>query len=184
MPVQIGAPSHSFSDPTGLLSDCHRRIEVFLDALAAVAGLGGQALSGEARRSLELALRYFREAAPKHTADEEVSLFPLLRSLPGSDLQAAISQLDALQADHRFADPLHALVDQLGLRYLQNSRLSAQEAGQFRESVHKLQVMYRRHIAIEDEQIFTVAARILSPEHKKQIAREMAERRSLKPVVR
>ena len=31
MPVQIGAQSHSFSDPTGLLSDCHRRIEMFLE---------------------------------------------------------------------------------------------------------------------------------------------------------
>jgi hypothetical protein len=30
MPVQIGAKTHNFSDPTGLLSDCHRRIEMFL----------------------------------------------------------------------------------------------------------------------------------------------------------
>jgi hypothetical protein len=28
MPVQIGAKAHTFSDPTGLLSDCHRRIEM------------------------------------------------------------------------------------------------------------------------------------------------------------
>jgi hypothetical protein len=33
MPVQIGAKAHSFSDPTGLLSDCHRRIEMFLGSL-------------------------------------------------------------------------------------------------------------------------------------------------------
>lgn len=33
MPVQIGAKAHSFSDPTGLLSDCHRRIEMFLESL-------------------------------------------------------------------------------------------------------------------------------------------------------
>lgn len=37
MPVQVGAPVHSFSDPTGLLSDCHRRIEMFLGALQSVA---------------------------------------------------------------------------------------------------------------------------------------------------
>jgi len=29
MPVQIGANAHSVSDPTGPLSDCHRRIEMF-----------------------------------------------------------------------------------------------------------------------------------------------------------
>ena len=34
MPVQIGAPGHNFSDPTGLLSDGHRRIEMFLRVLS------------------------------------------------------------------------------------------------------------------------------------------------------
>jgi hypothetical protein len=37
MPVQIGTTTHSFSDPTGLLSDCHRRIEMFLGVLQTVA---------------------------------------------------------------------------------------------------------------------------------------------------
>jgi hypothetical protein len=37
MPVQIGAKGHSFSDPTGLLSDCQRRIEMFLGSLQRVA---------------------------------------------------------------------------------------------------------------------------------------------------
>ena len=37
MPVQIGAKAHNFTDPTGLLSDCHRRVEMFLGALGAVA---------------------------------------------------------------------------------------------------------------------------------------------------
>jgi hypothetical protein len=37
MPVQIGAKTHNFTDPTGLLSDCHRRVEMFLGTLEAVA---------------------------------------------------------------------------------------------------------------------------------------------------
>ena len=28
MPVQIGSKANDFSDPTGLMSDCHRRIEM------------------------------------------------------------------------------------------------------------------------------------------------------------
>ena len=39
MPVQIGAKTHNFTDPTGLLSDCHRRVEMFLGTLEAVAGV-------------------------------------------------------------------------------------------------------------------------------------------------
>ena len=81
MPVQIGAQTHNFSDPTGLLSDCHRRIEMFLGTLERVASVIDRPLTEETRPALESALRYFREAAPKHTADEEESLFPRLRQM-------------------------------------------------------------------------------------------------------
>jgi Hemerythrin HHE cation binding domain len=81
MPVQIGAKNHEYSEPLGLLSDCHRRIEMFLVSLSAIAKVAGPPLNDEGRRALENALRYFREAAPKHTADEEQSLFPRLSGL-------------------------------------------------------------------------------------------------------
>ena len=78
MPIVIGAKRESdFTGPLGMLSDCHRRIEMFLNVL--VQGCrtraGGGVLNEEHRGPLETALRYFREAAPKHTADEEESLF-------------------------------------------------------------------------------------------------------------
>ena len=76
MPVQIGAPVHSFSDPTGLLSDCHRRIEMFLGALQSAAPFLAESPNVETRASLAMASHYFREAAPKHNADEEESLSP------------------------------------------------------------------------------------------------------------
>lgn len=61
MPVQIGAKAHPFSDPTGLLSDCHRRIEMFLRALEGVASVIDRPLTEETRAALKSALRYFRE---------------------------------------------------------------------------------------------------------------------------
>jgi hypothetical protein len=37
MPITLGAkPDHGFDHPLGLLSDCHRRIEGFLDVLVRV----------------------------------------------------------------------------------------------------------------------------------------------------
>jgi len=78
MPVVIGAkPENSFAEPIGLLEDCHRRIERFLSVLAQLSGQ--VSLTADQRASLETALRYFREAAPKHTADEEETLFPRFR---------------------------------------------------------------------------------------------------------
>ena len=49
MPVQIGAQVHNFFDPTGLLSDCHRRIEMFLRALEGVASVVDRTLTEETR---------------------------------------------------------------------------------------------------------------------------------------
>ncbi len=82
MPVVIGAkPESGFRDPIGLLTDCHRRVERFLSVLVQVgAQTQGGSLTSEQRTALETALRYFRDAAPKHTADEEESLFPRLRA--------------------------------------------------------------------------------------------------------
>ena len=85
MPVQIGAPTHNFTDPTGLLSDCHRRVEMFLGTLEAVANVIDRPATEESRRALESALRYFAQAAPKHTADEEESLTAGIDKRRGSD---------------------------------------------------------------------------------------------------
>ncbi len=179
MAVQIGAKSHSFSDPTGLLSDCHRRVEMFMRSLCQVADAADQPLTDETRRALDLSLRYFRESAPKHTADEEESLFPRLRRISDPELQAALARLDKLEADHRWAEPLHASVDALGLKYLEARHLSAEDAQQFRNAVRQLQEMYARHIEVEDRDVFPVAKKVLNPQMQQEIGYEMEARRGL-----
>src|SRR6202051_4820731 len=91
MPIVIGAKRESdFTDPIGMLGDCHRRIEMFLNMLVRVAEQAhGEALNEEQRGALETALRYFREAAPKHTADEEERLFPRLRDRKSTRLNSS-----------------------------------------------------------------------------------------------
>lgn len=177
MPVQIGAKTHSFSDPTALLSDCHRRIEMFLGTLEKIAVDVEHPLSDDSRRALESALRYFREAAPKHTADEEDSVFPRLRQSGDAEMRTALTTLEALERDHRRADSLHAQVDVLGKRCLQQGPLSPTEARHFRGAVAELASIYKEHIRVEDDQIFPIAARLLSQADKAIIADEMAHRR-------
>jgi hemerythrin-like domain-containing protein len=178
MPVQIGASVHNFSDPTGLLSDCHRRIEAFVGSLEAVAKTIDRPLTVEAGRALDSALRYFREAAPKHTADEEESLFPRLRRTHQPDVQSALASLEALEKDHRWAEPLHAEVERLGKQYLATGSLVQSEVEAFRDAVNRLASMYRQHIRIEDTTIFPVAARLLSQTEQAAIGAEMAARRT------
>lgn len=182
MPVTIGAKIDSdFSDPLGMLSDCHRRIERFLQALAAVvAEAKGGALSAEQRRALENSLRYFREAAPKHTADEEESLFPVLRRSGGSDAEPLLKQVDALEKDHDFASNTHAEVERLGQKWLADGSLSAQEIDALSGHVASLVELYRQHIECEDSIVFPAAAKILSDADRARIGIEMAARRSVR----
>jgi len=179
MPVQIGAKAHSFSDPTGLLSDCHRRIEMFLGALQNIAKVIDCPLTSEARAALESALRYFRESAPKHTADEEESLFPRLRRLQDPEIEGALATLDALEGDHRKAEALHAEVDALGIQCLDHESLPVKNADRFRRAVSDLASIYAEHIRVEDEVVFPAAKRRLSSPQQSAIANEMASRRNL-----
>jgi iron-sulfur cluster repair protein YtfE (RIC family) len=108
-----GRPDHGFDEPLGLLSDCHRRIEHFLEILMTVdRQASGGPLTAAQRQDLDAALRYFATAAPTHTADEEESLFPRLRA---TDVAGhTIPVLARLEQDHDAADRRHRAVDYLG----------------------------------------------------------------------
>lgn len=181
MPVQIGAKTHSFSDPTALLSDCHRRIEMFVGTLQKIAAHIDQPLPTDARSALESSLHYFREAAPKHTADEEESVFPRLRQSSDPDMKNALTTLDKLEQEHDRANALHAQVAVLGRQCLEAGSFSPLQARQFRAALAELASIYRTHVAVEEGVVFPIAGRILSPEDKAKIAVEMAERRDRAP---
>lgn len=185
--LQINAPrEHTFSEPLGLLSDCHRRIKRFLEILLRVTQtLRTEELTPDARNALETALRYFRDAAPIHTKDEEESLFPRLRevaSAEGEDAQQirqALATVDRLEADHDIADVSHALIDVLGKRWLEQGRLSESEIEQLEAELNTLRKFYEDHIEVEDNELFPLAAKVLDEPQLETVGREMAKRRGV-----
>ncbi|MGE0494368.1 MAG: hemerythrin domain-containing protein [Vulcanimicrobiota bacterium] len=177
MYVQIGAsPEHDFEQPLGLLSDCHRRIEHFLGVLLKVAREAppGETLAEPFRRALEVALTYFREAAPRHTQDEEESLFPRLRRAGGQH-----PALDTLESDHQEAEAMHYLVDGLASLWLDAGRLQLVQRALLAATLSRLERLYADHIRLEDEGLFPLAAELLDPGQLAEIGREMAQRRGL-----
>ena len=136
-------------------------------------------IAEDERRALDAALRYFREAAPKHNADEEESLFPRLCSVPHPEVRSALADLARLEQEHGWAVPLHAEVDRLGQQWLFEARLAREQARAFQSAVDKLESMYGTHIEFEDRTLFPLAARVLSPAQRTEIAQEMAKRRNL-----
>jgi iron-sulfur cluster repair protein YtfE (RIC family) len=205
MGIVIGAkPESSFADPLGLLSDCHRRIEKFLQTLVLIVTQvqdataiadrerkeedegGGvhlpydsTALSEDQRHALEVALRYFREAAPRHTRDEEESLFPKMRACGGAEARATLAAIDALEADHDRADEGHAEVERLGCKWLAEGQLTRHEIAGLREFLEGLQSLYQKHIKIEDTQIFPLAGEVLDAPTIRAVGQEMAARRGI-----
>jgi hemerythrin-like domain-containing protein len=179
MPITIGRrPDHSFDTPLGLLSDCHRRIEYFLAVLIAVdRRVDGGSLTQPHRAELEAALQYFATAAPRHTADEEESLFPRLRQSADPAAVQALETVERLARDHEKVEPRHAAVDRLVRQWLDRDRLEADEARALRGHLTELQAIYEQHIAVEDRELFPVAASVLSAAELADIGDEMAARR-------
>jgi hemerythrin-like domain-containing protein len=181
MPVQIGAPRESsFNQPFQLLSDCHRRVEMFLGVLGQLARSRPSRLNQDQTGALERALDYFRDAAPKHTADEEESVFPRLRGLSSPQAGEAVRIIEKLESHHVDANLLHRMVDTLGRKWLGQGTLDTDEMTAFAAHVSSLESMYREHIALEDQALFPLAETLLSPETAAEIGREMAERRRIR----
>jgi hemerythrin-like domain-containing protein len=183
MPVTLGArPEHGFDQPLGLLSDCHRRIESFLGMMIRVLeqSNGGRGpLTREARAAMEAALRYFDVAAPRHTQDEEQSLFPRLRASDDPDAHAVLQRIESLEVDHRHAEAMHEEVNRLCRKWLDAGSLEAEELRRLGELLGGLRATYARHIALEDTELFPLAARVLDRRQLAEVGREMARRRGV-----
>jgi hemerythrin-like domain-containing protein len=159
------------------------RIEHFLDVLVMVhAQTGGGSLTALQRKQLEGAIRYFSTAAPRHTADEEQSLFPKLRASHDPAAGAVLEILDRLEHDHDDADVRHREVDRLGRAWLDHGTLPASDADALHDHLQALKALYDVHIRIEDRELFPAAGRVLTPGELEAIGQEMAARRSHQPL--
>lgn len=181
MAVNLGdKPLAGFGEPIEMMKDCHRRIEHFLDVLRRVeAQFGEDELSDEGRRALAASLNYFANFAPRHTADEEQSLFPRMRRSNDPHARAVMADLESLEHDHRRCDECHALVDGVVRNWLETGHLDVGQRQQLRSALDELASIYAAHIQLEEQRIFAVASHILRPEQLRGIGEEMKERRSL-----
>ena len=176
MAIQIGAkPDSGFDDPLGMLQDCHRRIERFLNILCMAAEqASGHALNNDEKAAILAALHYFQEGGRRHNADEEESLFPRLRAAqPGSSL----ADLAHLEDDHRRTEQLHQQVEALYRQWIAASALSPAEQAQLLAATAELQRVYTAHIHLEESTVFPHAAQVLTPDAIAAIGSEFLIRR-------
>jgi hemerythrin-like domain-containing protein len=169
-----------FRNPLGLLSDCHRRIERFLEGLIVISEQAQENKLNDLQcQQFEVALRYFRDAASNHTLDEEESLFPRLRARQNPGSQAAFALLDSLHADHTEEEIRHREVDELGRAWLADECLSPDNTRILISLLRDLRTTYEKHIAVEGHELFPFAERTLDRAELEAIGQEMAARRGL-----
>jgi hemerythrin-like domain-containing protein len=176
MAIQIGAkPDSGFDDPIGMLIDCHRRIERFLHILFVVADRArGGTLTGEEKEAVQAAIQYFRAGGQRHTADEEESLFPRLRTEAAEN---SLQELDGLENDHRNANDLHKVVESLFSTWITAGALSPQDQQQLLSSTTQLENLYAEHIQLEEKIVFPRAVAMLDSQTLVTIGREFHARR-------
>lgn len=170
----------NFADPLGLMSHCHRKIEGHLAGLAASGEilLAGRTVElAGAFQVIDAARAHFAVRGPKHTEDEEVSLFPRMREYGGHEAEEALAALAALETEHRVAEGVHAEFDELVEWLPRDGSAGVKEIDLFNELVAELADLYRPHIRVEDEIIFPSAARVIPPDALSIIGQEMRARR-------
>jgi hemerythrin-like domain-containing protein len=176
MAVQIGArPDSGFDDPIGMLKDCHRRIERFLHILWVVADRApGRTLTDEEKPGVESAMHYFQLGGKRHTADEEESLFPRLRTALAS---GGCEEIAGLEDDHCRTNELHAIVDTLYFSWIEVGRLSPEDKESLQSATVRLKQLYEAHIKIEEGIVFPRAAQTLGSQAIAAIGEELRARR-------
>jgi iron-sulfur cluster repair protein YtfE (RIC family) len=177
MGIQIGAkPDSGFDDPIGMLTDCHRRIEHFLNILCVVAErAAGRAMNVEESAAVQAAFQYFRVGGQRHNADEEESVFPRLRASAGPE---DLNEIKSLESDHKDAGALHETVEHLYQSWTDPSALSTADQENLLSATQRLRRLYTEHIRLEEQVVFPRAAKLLSHAAIDAIGLEFRARRA------
>jgi pyridoxamine 5'-phosphate oxidase len=165
-----------FDQPIAVLKHCHDKIRKNLQTLQKLpAHLQALGADDEAQKAAIAVLRYFRDAAPNHHADEEEDLLPMLQeTATGEDKQL----LDALQPqiidEHHEMDLIWAkLASQLeAIVSTQGTSLDANDTEQFA-------ALYTAHMEKEEGNIAPMAKRLFSGAQMQQLGNAMRKRRNI-----
>jgi hemerythrin-like domain-containing protein len=165
VPNETNEPSDFFA----CLVQDHARIEARLKALEQAAGVVGRTESdGAALAVIVETLDFFATEGARHEANEELTLFPRLRSLPEfKQILSALHFQHEMNASEE--KQLSACVD----RFVSGSEQ------ELRRLAHRFAEMHRGHAVAEERALFPLAASRLSPQVVAEMSREMRERTSV-----
>jgi pyridoxamine 5'-phosphate oxidase len=165
-----------FDQPIAVLKHCHDRIRKQLATLdKLLAHLPEHGADEQARQAAAAVMKYFDQAAPRHHADEEEDLIPMLHSIAtGEDAATLAALVPGLLDDHRLMD---AAWQQL---HEQLAAIAAGSAATLSATlVRDYAARYASHMEREEGHIAPMAKRLFSAAQMAQLGAAMQQRRGL-----
>ncbi|MBI4508605.1 MAG: hemerythrin domain-containing protein [Deltaproteobacteria bacterium] len=162
-------PRVDLDDPISLLEEDHGRIEAQLASLEGIVAALARELSPSASRALSVPLHFFRMDGLRHVRDEELSVFPRLRSAGHASL------VEALIDEHRQAN--------LIFQSMRTVSTHMSLGGVTHDLVQELGVHARAHAEVTHEHVqrektvLLPLLRALPGAEKRAVAKEMMARR-------
>lgn len=160
----------------GTLLSCHQKIRHFTE-VSRTLGEGPKHPPAEVAAAAASVIRYFTEALPKHSDDEDLSIAPrLLAKALSSEERAAV---EAMRAEHpRIHAALHDLMPHWTI-VRQTPEALAREAPAIAEGTARLTMLWDAHLSREEALVFPAMERLLSAEELAEIHAEMRARRAV-----
>jgi len=129
----------------------------------------------DAKQGASAVLRYFEEAAPKHHADEEEDLLPMLqKTASGDDAQTLNRLVPEIMQEHQQMD---ALWENLAIQL--RGIASGEAAALSVQSVEHFSTLYSAHMEKEEGHIAPMAKRLFNAEQMSTLGCAMKRRRGI-----
>lgn len=170
--LKNNASAPSFHTPLDMLHACHERI---MDQCATLQKLMQHLpMHGcdiQAKQAAQGIMRYFDTAGKFHHQDEEIDLFPLLKSCQNKEAEELALRLED---EHLYLDEiwqaLRAKLDEISQGKL--ATLDHKMIGDF-------SLAYGRHIMLENTKLLPLALRLLNEKQLQEMGKNMAARRGV-----
>lgn len=161
-------------DAVDLLLECHERIRRFT-RMAAWICHAHDAPELAVRETAESVHRYFTEALPLHSADEDASIGPrLAQARAGSEMAAAAA---AMTRQHGPIEEILAALRPMWRAVADDPASLADHARAMDKLVDRLKGLWDTHLHLEETMVFPAVRTHLSATEKSAVLREMRERR-------
>ena len=171
-----GESAPSFDHPLEMLHACHGKIQRQLNTLQKLVDhLPTHGCDQQAQQAAQGILRYFDTAGQFHHQDEEENLFPTLLALNVPEKAQVKALIEHLLAQHTVMFAAWNDARTVLVKLAEGVNTPLPDA-----LVEKLTGSYTPHINLEETELLTLSARLLSPQQIMEIGKSMAERRGAK----